>query len=47
MTFSLLPVESDIDTPEDLKNLRKWMRLNGRPPCRQTMKWLGRHPSSI
>jgi len=40
MTYSLLPVESDVDTPEDLAALRERLRARSRPPCTRTRGWL-------
>jgi rSAM/selenodomain-associated transferase 1 len=40
MTYALLPVESDVDTADDLAALRRWARTHPRPPCPRTRRWL-------
>jgi rSAM/selenodomain-associated transferase 1 len=48
MTYALLPAESDVDTPEDLAALRRWLRVRSRPPCPRTRRWItSRPPSSL
>ena len=45
MTYALLPVESDVDTGNDLAGLRRWARAHPRPPCLRTRGWLKAHPN--
>ena len=40
MPYALLPVESDVDTADDLAALRLWARTHSRPPCPRTRRWL-------
>lgn len=42
LPYSLLDAESDVDTPEDLKALRAWLRAHRSPPCRATRAWVRR-----
>ncbi|HSL91141.1 MAG TPA: TIGR04282 family arsenosugar biosynthesis glycosyltransferase [Candidatus Limnocylindrales bacterium] len=44
MTYALLPVESDVDTGDDLAGLRRWARTHRRPPCLRTRRWLRANP---
>lgn len=44
MTYALLPVESDVDTGDDLAGLRRWARTHPRPPCLRTRRWLRANP---
>ncbi len=41
MTYSLLPVESDVDTPDDLAALLRWAGSHPAPACPRTRRWLG------
>lgn len=40
MTYALLPVESDVDTADDLAALGRWVRTHPAPPCPRTRRWL-------
>jgi uncharacterized protein len=40
LPYALLPVESDVDTPEDVQALRRWIRSRRRPRCPRTRRWL-------
>lgn len=40
MPYALLPVESDVDTAEDLLALRRWAAGHARPACPRTRRWL-------
>lgn len=44
ITYALLPLESDVDTSDDLEELREWARAHRRPLCPQTRGWLKAHP---
>ncbi len=39
-TFSFLPVERDVDTPEDLDALRAWAGGHAEPACPGTRAWI-------
>ncbi|HEY7585075.1 MAG TPA: TIGR04282 family arsenosugar biosynthesis glycosyltransferase [Candidatus Deferrimicrobiaceae bacterium] len=41
MTYALLPVESDVDTPDDLAGLLRWASTHRAPACPRTRRWLG------
>ncbi len=47
MTYALLPVESDVDTGDDLAELRRWARAHPRPPCLRTRRWLNANPHRV
>ncbi len=38
--FSTLPALPDVDTPEDLGELSRWVRRRGRPACPRTRRWI-------
>jgi uncharacterized protein len=38
--FSFLPPGRDVDTGEDLLELRAWMRTHARPACPRTRRWV-------
>jgi uncharacterized protein len=40
LPYALLPVESDVDTPEDVQALRRWVRSRKQPRCPRTRRWL-------
>jgi uncharacterized protein len=40
LTYAFLPVEFDVDTPDDLSTLRRWADSRGTPPCPRTRRWL-------
>ena len=44
MTYALLSEESDVDTGNDLEELRRWARAHRRPSCRRTRTWLRANP---
>lgn len=44
MTYALLPVESDLDTGDNLAGLRRWARTHPRPRCPRTRSWLRANP---